>query len=143
MKTLSLGSIVVIVLALSVPAHAAGTFEGAMNQGIAAFRAQNFDNAVAWFNYALKIRPNDRGALFWDYNAGGYQSAKAGRWSTAAGYWKECASLYPATARDFNPKIAYANRASRNQFQADFDEFVNDVGNIGKLFGALSWLLAL
>jgi len=142
-KRLALGTALVLALTVSASARAAETFQGAMNQGLASFQAQDFANAHAWFTYAWRMRPNDRSVNFWIANAAGYKFAKAGNWVAASNCWNRCTTLYPATAVQLNSKIAYANRASRNQSQADFDDFVNDVGNVVKFMVAISPLFGL
>ncbi|MEI6235465.1 MAG: hypothetical protein WCT04_20605 [Planctomycetota bacterium] len=142
-KRLALATTLVLVITISISARAAETFQGAMNHGLAYFQAQDFANANAWFSYARRMRPNDRGAIFWTSNSAGYQFAKSGQWAHSADCWKRCVALYPATAGQLNPKITYANRVAQNQFQADFDDFVNDAGNVVKLMVAIAPLFGL
>ena len=137
-QRLALAVALALALTVSVSARAATTFPDAMNQGSAAFQAQDFANANAWFSYARRMRPNDRSAIFWTSNSAGYQFAKTGLWARSANCWSRCVALYPATAAQLNPKIAYANRAAQNRFQADFDVFVNDVENVVKFMVAIA-----
>ena len=137
-KNLTLAVALGLALTVSVSARAATTFPDAMNQGIASFQAQDFSNAIKWFNYAKSMRPNDRGATFWVANSAGFMYANSGYWERAANCWKRCVSLYPATANQLNPKIAYASRAAQNQFQANVDDVVSDLKNIVKFMVAIA-----
>ena len=83
-KRLALATTLVLVITISISARAAETFQGAMNHGLAYFQAQDFANANAWFSYARRMRPNDRGAIFWTSNSAGYQFAKSGQWAHSA-----------------------------------------------------------
>jgi len=73
---LTLGAAFVLALAFSGRAHAAATYDGAMNQGFACLRAHDFATANVWFASARRSRPNSRAAMFWISYAGGCQQAQ-------------------------------------------------------------------
>jgi Flp pilus assembly protein TadD len=133
-RRITLGAAFVLALTFSGRAHAATTFEGAMNQGMAAFRARNFANAAAWFNTAQRMKPGNRSVMFWSANASGYQAAQSHQWAAAANHWRRSATLYPGSAGQLSVNINYAVRVTRGQESGDFDEFIGDLEKVSRIF---------
>ena len=102
-----------------------------MQQGGASLNAGDYDSALQYFKNAYAISRTNN-ALFWEWNASGYNCAKNKRWDAAANMWRKCVERFPATAAQLNPKIAMAERAAKNKSNAEIKEFFDDLTEVVK-----------
>ena len=146
-QRLALGATLVLALTVSVSAHAAMTVQGAMNQGYAAFRAQNFQNATAWFAYASRGQPNNQAARFWTAYSVGCQQAQARQYAASVASWRRAVAICPASAPTVNVYIDAATDAANGRGTISLRDIVSTIAALKPVVEAgvdvLAWLFAL
>lgn len=136
MKHFTLCAALMLALTVSVTVHAATTFQGAMNQGIAAFRAQDFKNATAWFAYASRGQPNNQAAKFWTAYSIGCQQAQARQYAASVASWRRAVAICPASSRTVTVYINAANDAAKGRGTFDLDDLIDAIPKLKAAFDA-------
>lgn len=140
---LVLGVVLVLALHSSSQAYAATTFDGAMNQGIACLRVQDFRSATAWFASASRSRPNSQVARFWTAYAIGCQQAQNRQYAASAASWRRAVAICPSSAVVVDSPIAAVTNAANGRGTFSLDDAVDCASKLVEILKIIEFLGAL